>query len=157
MSENVNMPAATGDAYWRDPAIEPPPLGRKLLLLTSGGVAALGDWMTDSNFVAWSPLPKRPLTKPDTGGKPNYVTPATDEAVASLMTNIQSGDIELVWNDDGFNREMWHETPLYTAPQKRQPADTTTFQLTHAEGCWSWGPKHFLCACAEIARLKGYK
>jgi hypothetical protein len=43
------------------------------------------------------------------------------EPVASLMTNVQSGDVEVVWNDDGFDREMWHETPLYTAPTPRKP------------------------------------
>lgn len=30
-------------------------------------------------------------------------------------------------------------------------------QFTHAEGCWSWGPAHYECACAEIAKLKGWK
>jgi hypothetical protein len=59
MSENRNMPAASGVVYWREPQDEPPPRGVKLLILTSGGVAVFGDWMDDSNFVAWSPLPKR--------------------------------------------------------------------------------------------------
>jgi hypothetical protein len=53
------MPAASGEVYWRDPADEPPPRGVKLLILTSGGVAAIGDWVDDSNFVAWSPLPRK--------------------------------------------------------------------------------------------------
>lgn len=26
---------------------------------------------------------------------------------------------------------------------------------THAEGCWSWGPKHYECAVAQIERLQG--
>ena len=43
------------------------------------------------------------------------------EPVASLMTNIQSGDQKVVWNDDGFDRALWHETPLYTAPTPRKP------------------------------------
>lgn len=30
-------------------------------------------------------------------------------------------------------------------------------QHTHAEGCWSWGPAHYECACTEIAKLKGWK
>jgi hypothetical protein len=30
-------------------------------------------------------------------------------------------------------------------------------QITHAEGCWSWGPAHYECACTEIAKLKGWK
>jgi hypothetical protein len=46
--------------------------------------------------------------------------PEQAEPVASLMTNIQSGDVEVVWNDDGFDREMWHETPLYTHPPRRE-------------------------------------
>lgn len=29
-------------------------------------------------------------------------------------------------------------------------------QITHAEGCWSWGPAHYECACAEIAKAKGW-
>ena len=60
MSENTNMGAASGEVYWRDPEQEPPPRGSKLLILTSGGVAVIGDWIDDSNFVAWSPLPKKP-------------------------------------------------------------------------------------------------
>ena len=54
------MPAVAGTVYWRDPAKEPPPRGVKLLVLTSGGVTVIGDWVTNSNFVAWSPMPKRP-------------------------------------------------------------------------------------------------
>lgn len=26
--------------------------------------------------------------------------------------------------------------------------------ITHAEGCWSWGPAHYLCACDEINKLR---
>jgi len=29
-------------------------------------------------------------------------------------------------------------------------------QHTHADGCWSWGPAHYACACAEIAKLRGW-
>lgn len=29
-----------------------------------------------------------------------------------------------------------------------------TTKLTHAEGCWSWGPEHYLCAYAYIKRLE---
>lgn len=59
MSENRVMPAASGDVYWRDPEEHPPPRGVKLLILTSGGVACFGEWSRASNFVAWSPLPKK--------------------------------------------------------------------------------------------------
>lgn len=66
MSENRVMPAASGEPGWRDPAVDKPPLGAKLLLLTSGGVAVIGDWRVDSNFVKWSPLPKRNSCRTDT-------------------------------------------------------------------------------------------
>lgn len=60
-NENELMPAvAAAVAEWRDPAVDAPPRGAKLLLLTSGGVAALGPWSDGSNYIAWSPLPKRP-------------------------------------------------------------------------------------------------
>jgi hypothetical protein len=59
MSDSANMPAKTGEAYWRKPEDERPPRGVKLLILTSGGVAVIGDWRDNAGFVAWSPLPKR--------------------------------------------------------------------------------------------------
>lgn len=54
----MTMRAVAGQVYWRYPEWEPPPRGVKMLLLTSGGVACIGDWRDDSNLVAWSPLPK---------------------------------------------------------------------------------------------------
>jgi hypothetical protein len=30
-------------------------------------------------------------------------------------------------------------------------------QHTHAEGCWAWGAAHYRCACAEIAKLRGWQ
>lgn len=59
MSENKVMPAVSGEVYWRDPHGSPPPRGVKMLILTDGGVAVIGSWTDDSNFVAWSPLPKK--------------------------------------------------------------------------------------------------
>jgi hypothetical protein len=62
MSENRNLlaySAKPGSVYWRNPAEYAPPVGRKLLLLTDGGVAVIGLWSKDGGFQAWSPLPKR--------------------------------------------------------------------------------------------------
>lgn len=62
MSENLNLSACSanpGEVYWRDPAQYTPPTGRKVLLLTEGGVAVIGLWHKGGGFVAWSPLPKR--------------------------------------------------------------------------------------------------
>jgi len=62
MRDNVNLSAFSakpGEVYWRDPAKQSPPVGRKLLLLTDGGVAVIGLWHKDGGFQAWSPLPKR--------------------------------------------------------------------------------------------------
>lgn len=61
MSENRVLPAASGEVYYRDPDTDPPPMGVKLLVLTSGGVAIISDWRQDTNFVQWSPLPRKRL------------------------------------------------------------------------------------------------
>ena len=61
MSENKLISAHSGVARYRFPDEEPPPLGCKLLLYTSGGTAVIGLWSDDSNFVAWSPLPPKPV------------------------------------------------------------------------------------------------
>ena len=34
--------------------------------------------------------------------------------------------------------------------------DKETAQHIHGVGCWSWGPAHYACACAEIAKLRGW-
>jgi len=41
--------------------------------------------------------------------------------------------------------------------EKLSPEDNLDkFPITHGEGCWSWGPVHYACACAEIAKLRGW-
>jgi hypothetical protein len=37
------------------------------------------------------------------------------------------------------------------------PKVPTNPQITHAENCWSWGPAHYACACAEVAKLRGWQ
>lgn len=56
---------ASADPEWNYPAAgdAPAPLGVKLQLLNSGGVATLGQWTEGSNFVAWAPLLKRNRAK----------------------------------------------------------------------------------------------
>lgn len=27
-------------------------------------------------------------------------------------------------------------------------------QITHSEGCWSWGPAHYLCAYRQLGNLR---
>jgi hypothetical protein len=65
MSDSRLLPAYSSpetDCFlWPDEF--PPPRGVKLLLLTGGGVAVVGDWTDDSNLVAWRPLPKRPVRR----------------------------------------------------------------------------------------------
>ena len=38
-----------------------------------------------------------------------------------------------------------------------QSAGQQRTQITHAEGCWSWGPAHYECACKELAKAKGWE
>jgi hypothetical protein len=42
--------------HWHDPAADPPPRHKTLLLLTATGSVCLGHW-ADEGFIAWSPLP----------------------------------------------------------------------------------------------------
>jgi transcriptional regulator with XRE-family HTH domain len=37
-----------------------------------------------------------------------------------------------------------------------QTHESNAQPTTHSAGCWSLGPEHYECACAEIARLKGW-
>lgn len=45
-----------GQASWRTPGEQTPPLGVKMLLLNPGGVCIVGTWADWA--VAWAPLPK---------------------------------------------------------------------------------------------------
>lgn len=56
---------ASTDPEWNYPAAgDPPaPLGVKLQLLNSGGIATMGQWTEGSNFIAWAPLLKRNRAK----------------------------------------------------------------------------------------------
>ncbi len=47
-----------GQAIWRTPDDDPPPLGVKMLLLNPGGVCVIGTW--EAWAIAWAPLPKLP-------------------------------------------------------------------------------------------------
>jgi hypothetical protein len=47
-----------GRAEWRDPQIQTPPGGAKVLLLSSAGVCVVGTWAEWA--MAWAPLPKMP-------------------------------------------------------------------------------------------------
>lgn len=38
---------------------EPAPRGKKLTLLTRGGIQVTGEWLDDGSFIAWAPLIKR--------------------------------------------------------------------------------------------------
>lgn len=40
------------------------------------------------------------------------------------------------------------DRPIFPREQSSQP------QITHAEGCWAWGPQHYGCALEEIRRLQ---
>ncbi len=44
---------------WRDPDTDPPPINKKILLLTLHGTACIGHWYAPG-FLAWAPLPKVP-------------------------------------------------------------------------------------------------
>lgn len=49
-----------GSVIWRDPRVDPPPLGVRLFLLTRFGVCIQGNWYEEGQFAAWSPFPDTP-------------------------------------------------------------------------------------------------
>lgn len=63
---NVGAVAMTQERYvagmatFLDPKDHAPPLGAKVLLLTTTGTCVIGTWSSDGGFLAWHPLPKVP-------------------------------------------------------------------------------------------------
>ena len=55
-----------------------------------------------------------------------------------------------------WNREDEHP-PVHTTPADKQHEPAPPQVVIHAKDCWSWGPQHYECACAEIAKLRGWK
>ncbi len=55
--------AVSEDIYWIYPKDALPPMGKKLAILTSGGVQITGDWRHDGGFIAWQYLFKRDKSK----------------------------------------------------------------------------------------------
>lgn len=37
---------------------EPPPLGTKLILVSRNGIAVIGQYYAEGEFIAWCPLPR---------------------------------------------------------------------------------------------------
>lgn len=52
----ANPEYVAGGAVFLDPTENPPPRGKKILLLTEGGVCVIGHWSDDC--LAWHPLPR---------------------------------------------------------------------------------------------------
>lgn len=52
---------STGSIPWKYPHRHKPPRGKKLNILTEGGIAIHGDWRDDSGFLGWQDLFKRDL------------------------------------------------------------------------------------------------
>jgi len=56
----VDVGYLAGEAEWNYMGIDDsPPVGVKLNILTSGGIAVQGTWRDDSDFIAWAPLIRR--------------------------------------------------------------------------------------------------
>ncbi|BCG50209.1 hypothetical protein [Ralstonia phage RP13] len=49
-----------GDVYFKDPRVEEPPRGVKLIVLNSGGCATVSDWKDEYAFIGWCKLPLIP-------------------------------------------------------------------------------------------------
>ncbi len=79
----------------------------------------------------------------------NLLRAAAVRALRNMQTIRQGGR----WpGRDAYIRTLCDESidAIYDA------LDKETVQHMHGLGCWSWGPAHYLCACAEIARRRGW-
>jgi len=95
--------------------------------------------------------PKPSLASED--NLPKLPTPLTEEEIAALFNKVikeRHAYPERRFRDFARYVERAHGI---TGPELFGEEK----QLTHAEGCWSWGPTHYQCACAEIAKLNGWK
>jgi hypothetical protein len=85
--------------------------------------------------------------------------PLTDNEIWDIGNKTARGK----WNI-GFARaiEQAHEIdgidvrPALVPQILLPPNNLANSPITHADGCWSWGPAHYACACAEIAKLRGW-
>lgn len=56
---NLEGIVVTNDVTWKNPEVEPPPRGRKINVLTIGGIAIQAYWSDRAKkdgFIAWYPL-----------------------------------------------------------------------------------------------------
>lgn len=56
-------PYSVGDIEWKYPHEHEPPRGKKLNILTCGGVAIHGFWKDNHGFIAWQDMFKRNRAK----------------------------------------------------------------------------------------------
>lgn len=52
--------AVSDSVYFRDPLVDPPPKGKKIGLLTKGGIYTVGLW--DDDCIGWLEVPKIPYS-----------------------------------------------------------------------------------------------
>lgn len=58
MKAHNDQAIETSAVYWLNPAKNPPPIGKKIFLLTGGKIAVVGQWSDDC--LGWHPLFKIP-------------------------------------------------------------------------------------------------
>ena len=76
---------------------------------------------------------------------------------AYVFTNVQSGDIEITFDEDAFNREIWHRQEVqlsgdhFRGATKMVPAPRQLHPLTHASLAASLAAeKQLLVAALEV-------